>query len=152
MSISLWQKLDYLVRSSAPFVLSLVLVVLSVIPTHIPVYMEVAPILPLVAIYHWAIYRPNLLPVFAVFILGLLQDILVGTPVGLYTLVFLTVYGLVTSQRRFFAGKSFVFYWLGFAIISIIHLLFEVLFFHHLIVQRQKHPYILLISLLLNEH
>ena len=91
MNTGLWQKFDHLVRSSAPFVLSLVLVVLSVIPTHIPFYMEVAPILPLVSIYHWAIYRPNLLPVFAVFILGLLQDILVGTPIGLYTLVFLTV-------------------------------------------------------------
>jgi rod shape-determining protein MreD len=82
--------------------------------------LEVAPILPLVSIYHWAIYRPNLLPVFAVFILGLLQDILVGTPVGLYALVFLTVYGIVTSQRRFFAGKSFIFYWLGFATISML--------------------------------
>ena len=120
MSTAVWQKLDYFVRSSVPFVLSLVLVVLSVIPTHIPVYMEVAPILPLVSIYHWAIYRPNLLPVFAVFILGLLQDILVGTPIGLYTLVFLTVYGIVTSQRRFFTGKSFLFYWLGFATISML--------------------------------
>ena len=120
MNIGLWQKLDYLVRSSAPFVLSLVLVVLSVIPTHIPVYMEVAPILPLVSIYHWAIYRPNLLPVFAVFILGLLQDMLFGTPVGLYVLVFLTVYGIVYSQRRFFIGKSFIFYWLGFAAVSML--------------------------------
>jgi rod shape-determining protein MreD len=120
MNTGLWQKLDYVVRSSAPFVLSLILVVLSVIPTHIPVYMEVAPILPLVSIYHWAIYRPNLLPVFAVFILGLLQDILLGIPIGLYTLVFLTVYGIVTAQRRFFMGKSFIFYWLGFATISML--------------------------------
>ena len=120
MITSLWQKLDNVMRSCAPFILSLVLIVLTVIPTHIPVYMEVAPILPLVSIYHWAIYRPNLLPVFAVFILGLLQDIMVGTPIGLYTLVFLTVYGIVTSQRRFFTGKSFLFYWLGFATISML--------------------------------
>ena len=120
MNTGLWQKLDYVVRSSAPFALSLILVVLSVIPTHIPVYMEVAPILPLVSIYHWAIYRPNLLPVFAVFILGLLQDMLFGTPVGLYVLVFLTVYGVVYSQRRFFIGKSFIFYWLGFAAVSML--------------------------------
>jgi rod shape-determining protein MreD len=120
MNTGLWQKFDHLVRSCAPFFLSLVLVVLSVIPTHIPVYMEVAPILPLVSIYHWAIYRPNLLPVFAVFILGLLQDIMVGTPIGLYTLVFLTVYGIVTSQRRFFTGKSFLLYWLGFAAIAML--------------------------------
>ena len=120
MNIAIWQKLDYFTRSSTPFILSLILVILSVIPTYIPSYMAVAPVLPLVSIYHWAIYRPNLLPVFSVFILGLMQDILMGTPVGLYVLVFLTVYGIVLSQRRFFAEKSFIFYWLGFGAISLL--------------------------------
>ena len=120
MNTAIWQKLDYFARSSTPFILSLVLVILSVIPTHIPGYMAVAPVLPLVSIYHWAIYRPNLLPVFTVFILGLMQDFLMGTPVGLYVLVFLTVYGIVLSQRRFFAEKSFIFYWFGFGVISLL--------------------------------
>ena len=120
MNIVIWQKLDYFARSTTPFILSLVLVILSVIPTYIPNYMAVAPVLPLVAIYHWAIYRPNLLPVFSIFILGLMQDFLMGTPVGLHVLVFLTVYGIVLSQRRFFAEKSFIFYWFGFGIISLL--------------------------------
>ena len=33
-------------------------------------------------------------------------------------LVFLTAYGVVLSQRRFLAGKSFLIYWFGFAIIA----------------------------------
>ena len=82
-------KLDNLGRSFTPFGLSLILVVLSVLPTQIPGYMQIAPILVLISVYHWTIYRPNLLPIFAVFILGLLQDLLLGTPVGLYVLVFL---------------------------------------------------------------
>ena len=120
MNIAIWQKLDNLARSFTPFGLSLILVVLSVLPTHIPGYMQIAPILALISVYHWAIYRPNLLPIFAVFILGLLQDLLLGTPVGLYILVFLTVYGVVLSQRRFFVGKSFIFFWFGFAVISML--------------------------------
>jgi len=120
MNIAIWQKLDNLGRSFTPFGLSLILVVLSVLPTHIPGYMQIAPILALISIYHWAIYRPNLLPISAVFILGLLQDLLLGTPVGLYILVFLTVYGVVLSQRRFFVGKSFTIYWFGFAAISML--------------------------------
>ena len=48
----------------------------------------------------------------------MVQDLLLGTPIGLYILVFLTVYGIVLSQRRFFIGKSIIFYWLGFATIS----------------------------------
>ena len=120
MNIAIWQKLDYLARSITPFGLSLILLVLSVLPTHIPGYMQIAPVLALISVYHWAIYRPNLLPIFAVFILGLLQDLLLGTPVGLYILVFLTVYGVVLSQRRFFVGKSFIFFWFGFAVISML--------------------------------
>jgi len=120
MNIAIWQKLDNLARSFTPFGLSLILVVLSVLPTHIPGYMQIAPVLALISVYHWAIYRPNLLPIFAVFILGLLQDLLLGTPVGLYVLVFLTVYGIVLSQRRFFVGKSFTIYWFGFAAISML--------------------------------
>jgi len=120
MNIAIWQNLDNLARSFIPFGLSLILVVLSVLPTHIPGYMQIAPILALISIYHWAIYRPNLLPILAVFILGLLQDLLLGTPVGLYVLVFLTVYGVVLSQRRFFVGKSFIFFWFGFAVISML--------------------------------
>ena len=120
MNIAIWQKLDNLARSFTPFGLSLILVVLSVLPTHIPGYMQIAPVLALISVYHWAIYRPNLLPIFAVFILGLLQDLLLGTPVGLYVLVFLTVYGVVLSQRRFFVGKSFIFFWFGFAVISML--------------------------------
>jgi len=120
MKTAVWQKLDYFARSITPFGLSLILVILSVVPTHIPGFIEITPIFALVAIYHWAIYRPDLLPIFSVFILGLLQDFLLGTPVGLYILVFLTVYGIVLSQRRFFAGKSFTFYWFGFALMSML--------------------------------
>ncbi len=119
MNIAVWQKLDHMARSFTPFGLSLFLVILSVVPTHLPGYAQISPILALVSIYHWAIYRPNLLPLFSVFILGLLQDLLIGTPVGLYILVFLTVYGVVLSQRRFFAGKSFSVYWFGFAVVSL---------------------------------
>ena len=103
--------------------MSLVLVVFSVIPTYIPDFNQVSPIVALIAIYHWAVYRPNLLSLIPVFVLGLIQDLLIGTPVGLYVLVFLSVYGIVFSQRRFFIARSFVFYWVGFAVIAAFGLL-----------------------------
>ena len=107
MKPSLWHRLDALARRLTPFALTLVLVVVSVVPLHIPGFARVAPLLPLIAVYHWAIYRPALLPAFAVFVIGLLQDTLTGMPIGVNALVFLGVYGVVLSQRRFFAGKSF---------------------------------------------
>ena len=114
----LWQRLDAVARNLTPFGLTLVLVILSVVPLHLPDFQRVARGLTLMAVYHWAIYRPNLLPLTAVFVLGLLQDILSGAPLGVFVLVFLTAYGVVLSQRRFLAGKSFLIYWLGFAVIA----------------------------------
>ncbi len=120
MNTALWQKLDQAARNITPFLLTLVLVFISVLPTRIPIYAEVAPVLALVAVYHWAIYRPNLMPLWCVFLLGLFQDLLSGMPLGLYCLVFLTVYGLALTQRRFFAGKSFYIYWMGFVVIAFV--------------------------------
>ena len=118
MKPSLWQRLDVLARQLTPFALTLILVVLSVVPTHLPGYARVAPMLALMAVYHWTVYRPDLLPAFAVFGLGLLQDSLSGMPMGVNVLVFLTVHGVVLLQRRFFTGKSFVIQWLGFNLVA----------------------------------
>ena len=118
MNTALWQRLDLWARNTTPFGIAVLLVILNVIPTLIPDYAAITPTLALIAVYHWAIYRPNLLPLTAVFALGLLQDILSGAPLGVYVLVFLTAYGIVLSQRRFLTGKSFMIYWLGFAIIA----------------------------------
>jgi rod shape-determining protein MreD len=117
MNLTIWQKCNRLARSLIPFVSSMMLVILSVVPLYIPSYEQMSPIFVLISIYHWAIYRPDLLPLYSIFILGLTQDFLNGTPVGLFVVVFLSIYGLIVSQRRFFAGKSFNLYWFGFAAI-----------------------------------
>jgi rod shape-determining protein MreD len=59
-----------------------------------------------------------LLPAYAVFLIGLFQDILTGAPIGVNAFVFLAVYGAVLSQKRFFIGKSFFILWLGFSLIA----------------------------------
>ncbi|NQU60425.1 MAG: rod shape-determining protein MreD [Rhodospirillales bacterium] len=118
MTPGLWQRMDLLARQLTPVMLTLVLVIINVIPLHIPGFSRVAPLLPLMAIYHWAIYRPHLLPAYAVFLIGILQDILTGTPIGVNAFVFLLAYGAVLSQKSFFLGKSFFILWLGFSLIA----------------------------------
>ena len=118
MKRSFWVQLDSWARNMTPFGLTLIMVIVSMVPMHVPEYARVVPLLSLMAIYHWAVFRPELLPAFAVFVIGLLQDILSGTPIGVHALVFLIVYGLVLSQRRFLAGKSFAVVWLGFSLVA----------------------------------
>lgn len=118
MKPSFWQRVDVLVRSLTPFVLTLVMVVLAQVPLHISGFAEVAPILPLMAVYHWAIYRPDLLPAAAAFAAGLLHDALSGMPFGVNAAVFVIVHMVVMTQQVFFQGKSFPVIWLGFALVS----------------------------------
>ena len=70
-----WQRMDLLARQLMPSMLTLVLVIINVVPLHIPGFSRVAPLLPLIAVYHWAAFRPRLLPAYAVFLIGLFQDI-----------------------------------------------------------------------------
>lgn len=119
MTAGIWRRLDQWARNLTPVGLTLMLIVLGVLPLHVPGYSQVAPVLAIMSVYHWAIYRPQLLPAFAVFLLGLMQDLLGGAPVGLHALVMLTVYGVVIWQRRFLVGKPFIIYWFGFALIGL---------------------------------
>lgn len=118
MRPTFWQRLDQLARRLTPMALTLLLVVFSQVPWHLPGLARVTPLLPLMAVYHWTIQRPDLLPAHAVFAIGLLVDLLSGGPVGVNTLVLLSVYGVIYSQRRFFIGKTFQITWLGFAFVA----------------------------------
>jgi rod shape-determining protein MreD len=118
VNVTLWQRIDLAARNVTPFVISVLLVILSVLPIPAPGLNTITPFFALMSLYHWAVYRPNLMPFSAVFVIGLLQDLLTGAPVGLFTLVFLTTYGVAVTQRRFIAGKSFLIYWLGFVMLA----------------------------------
>jgi len=112
------QQLDLAAKRLFPFALSVLLVVLSVVPLPMPDSGLVAPALGLMAVYYWAIHRPDLLPAYAIFLLGLLQDILSGTPMGVNTLMFLAVYGIMRLQRKPFLGKPFMVMWVGFVVVA----------------------------------
>ncbi len=119
MKTALWQNLDLAARKLTPFLITLVLVVVSLIPLRMPGYSMIAPAFALMAVYYWALHRPELLPAPAVFVIGLLQDVLSSTPLGMNGFTFLAVYGVAVSQRKFFHGKSFLVVWWGFMIVAV---------------------------------
>ena len=102
------------VRAFVPALAALVAVVLAVMPVGIPRFAEVTPFLALIVVFYWSVYRPDLLPVWAVFLLGLCQDLLTGAPTGLAALVLVLVHGLAVSQRRVLLGQTFAVEWAGF--------------------------------------
>ena len=118
MKPSFWHRVDRFARDLTPFALTLMLLVINAIPFHIPGFAQVAPLLPLIGIYFWAVYRPDLMPAAAVFLIGILHDFLSGLPVGVSVLIFLVVLGAALAQRSFFFGKSFIIVWLGFMMVA----------------------------------
>ncbi|MCW8836280.1 MAG: rod shape-determining protein MreD [Rhodospirillales bacterium] len=118
MKQSVWYQLDRTARGLTPFALAVLMVMVAATPIHIPELARIMPAVALVAVYHWTLYRPELLPAPAVFVLGLFQDFLAGGPVGIGTLVLMGVYGALLGQRGFFYGKSFAVVWMGFVLVA----------------------------------
>ncbi len=106
---------DGLPNKLVPSITTLLFVLVSVVPLHIPGFAVVTPAFALMAVFHWTIYRPDLLPPVAVFLLGLLLDLLNGTPyVGTSALTLLLTRTVLMGQRRFFINRLFPVLWAGF--------------------------------------
>lgn len=103
------------VARMVPGTTTILFALLSLLPFHVPGFGSIAPGFALMAVFHWSVYRPDLLPLSVVFLAGLLLDLLNGTPyVGLSALVLLLVRTGVLSQRRVFSHRPFSILWLGF--------------------------------------
>ena len=118
MVTGLFGKLDHFARGTIPVITAFMVVLLAVVPLKIPEFGYLKPAFVLMAVYYWAIYRPDLLPMVAVFLLGLLYDLLTGGMIGANALVLLIAYAVVVSQRRFFQNKSFGVIWWGFMLVA----------------------------------
>ncbi len=112
------QRVDLMVRQLVPASLVLLLVLLQAIPWHLPALAGIYPMLPMIGIYYWSVYRPDLLVPSVAFATGLVNDVVLGAPIGISSLTFLVIQGMTASQTRFFNGKSFLVIWSGFALLA----------------------------------
>jgi rod shape-determining protein MreD len=118
MTPTLSYQFHRLLRGSIPFWISLVLILFSVVPLRISGFATVTPSFLMISVFYWSLHRPYLLPAPVVFLLGLIFDILTGTPMGLTSLMLLVVHGIALPQRQVFVGKAFVLSWWGFLLIG----------------------------------
>src|SRR6478752_4809383 len=72
-----------------PVATTLLAAVIAILPVRVPGYAALVPAFTLMAVYHWTIYRPDLLPPLWVFAIGLAQDLLSGALIGVGALVLL---------------------------------------------------------------
>ncbi len=119
MKQGLWHRLDIVARSLSPLVITLLLIMLGMVPLQVPHIAPVVPALGLIAVYYWAVHRPDLMTVWAIFLVGLFQDLVSGGHVGVGILALLAVHIVIDTQRRFFARASFQALWVLFAPVAV---------------------------------
>lgn len=103
---------------SLPFAITLVFMLVSGVPLNLIHDAVPVPNVALASLFFWAINGPSFLPPWAVFLMGAAQDLLSGTPLGFWVLVYLASYGFTLTQRVFFRGRTGIGAWLGFALVA----------------------------------
>jgi rod shape-determining protein MreD len=98
MTPSLGRRLDTLARRLLPCASTLAISMVGVVPLHIPAWPPAALSMSLIAVFYWSLYRPDLMPAWAAFGLGLAQDVLGGLPLGITACVLITVHAAVGTS------------------------------------------------------
>jgi rod shape-determining protein MreD len=106
------------VRMVVPALVTLTLVFVAYVPTGSPALTLAAPMLSVMSVYYWSVYRPDLMPLWLAFLAGLCQDGLGSAPFGMMALVMVLAGGIATARRRLFANRSFWIGWMGFAMVA----------------------------------
>lgn len=120
-------------RLSIPAIATLVLIIYTFLPLQISGWSSFVPMLDVLMVYFWAIYRPQLMPLWFIFLLGVFQDAFYGTfidtdgiiPIGTTSLVLILIRTLVIAQQKVFIKETFIMVWCGFVIFALGAVLLE---------------------------
>lgn len=104
-------------------------VLIMILPFNIPSLLGFFPLLDIIFIYYWAIYRPDTVPLWFIFLMGIILDIFYGMPLGVTSLVNMCLYLMINSQRKLLGTEPFIVLWglvivLALAVLSIKWVLF----------------------------
>jgi len=113
-----WQKLDHMARRCVPVSVTVFLLLFGLVPFHAPGVPAVVPMYTLMAVYFWSVYRPEGFGFGAAFAIGVIEDLLVGTPLGSSALALLLCQWVVFNQQKFFSNRPFLEVWLAFTVIA----------------------------------
>ncbi len=108
-------RLEQNARRLLPILISVVLALAAVLPVGLPQWGVMAPPFLLIGVFYWSIVRPDLLPPTAAFLLGLLQDLLTGMPLGSGALIMTITQWTMRGQQRYLINRPFFLMWAAFA-------------------------------------
>ena len=101
-----------------PIATTVLAALLSIEPLHLDGYAALTPAFTLMATYHWAIYRPDLLPAPLLFLIATIQDLLSGGLLGVTAVTLLLARAIVVPHRHYLVDRPFPFIWAGFTLLT----------------------------------
>jgi len=103
---------------AVPTVVGLFCVMAAVMPYGALGGVPLAPLFPLAAVFFFVLTRPDQMTPLSVFAIGLFQDLLTGSPAGLWAALYLLAYAVTAALRVLFVGRSAGAAWPGFMIVA----------------------------------
>lgn len=96
-----------------PLFVSVLWLMVSVIPLRSEIGANARPMVGVMCVYFWTVYRPDLFNLWSVFLLGLISDIMSIAPFGIYLFLYLIMFLLVTNLVKYITEKTFEILWIG---------------------------------------
>ena len=105
---------------------SIYLLISSIICLLIPnSILHISPDFSFPFIFFWTIFKPELLPLSILLVVGIVSDSIQGLPLGFHSVLFLCSSMILLSQRRFLYHQSFPLVWAVFGLSLIFYKILE---------------------------
>lgn len=108
------------IRLFLPIFVALLLLIISSVPIYISGASAFFPAVDIMVIYYWAGYKPDSMPNWFVFLLGIFRDVLEGVVIGVSPCIYLIIKLMVVAGRGLYRRESFPVVWQGLAVITVI--------------------------------
>ncbi len=115
---SIWRRLDMAARRSFPASTTALVLLATAAPLGLPGQPELQAASALCCVFFWSLFRPASMPPVAVFLLGLLCDLLGYAPPGVGVLTLLLAHGVALRWRRNLVRLGFLPVWLCFVAVA----------------------------------
>ncbi len=97
-----------------------ILMILSLVPINIGPLSDARPMLLLMGVFYWSLFRPSFPNVFMLFLAGLFYDSFAATPFGLTSLILIGTHALISYQRKLLLYQPFWILWGIYSILAAI--------------------------------
>lgn len=118
-----WQRVDKWSRGATPVGLTLLLLLIGLLPWHLPELGTIGISLVIISVFYWGLKTPQTMTAWSVLSIGLISDLLAITPMGVGTVSLLSLYGLTRSQARTLRNMPFFVIWPVFMLFAAIIIL-----------------------------